>query len=173
MSPIPTGRLFRTGTGSDLVLSRTFRASAEDVWASLTEPERTARWFGPWEGDAAPGRTVRVQMAFEEGTPWCDLRIEACDPPRRLALSMIDESGAWHLELLLAEADGSTELRLVQHLTTEDGLGETGSGWEYYLDLLVASREGGPRPDFDDYHPAMKAYFEELPAQAETPGHVR
>ena len=53
MSPIPTGRLFRTDTGSDLVLSRTFRASAEDVWASLTEPERTARWFGPWKGDAA------------------------------------------------------------------------------------------------------------------------
>ncbi|GGL28810.1 SRPBCC family protein [Planomonospora parontospora] len=170
MSPIPTGRLFRTGDGSDLVLGRTFRASAEDVWASLTEPERTARWFGPWEGEAAPGRTVRVRMAFEEGAPWCDLRIEACDPPRRLVLSMTDEHGSWDVELLLSEADGSTELRFVQHLAGEDGLGEVGSGWEYYLDLLAASREGGPRPDFGDYYPAMKAYFEELPTRAETPG---
>ncbi len=52
MSPTPTGRLF----GNDLVLTRTFRAPVADVWASLTDPQRTARWFGPWQGDAAPGR---------------------------------------------------------------------------------------------------------------------
>ncbi|MFI7449350.1 SRPBCC family protein [Nonomuraea sp. NPDC049714] len=161
MSPMPTGRLFRTGTGADLVLTRSFRASAEDVWASLTEPERTARWFGPWEGDAAPGRTVKVQLAFEEQTPWCDLRIDACDPPLRLALSMTDESGSWRVELLLSESDGSTELRFVHHLTTEDGIGEVGPGWEYYLDMLVAAREGSPMPDFDDYYPAMKPYFDD------------
>jgi len=27
-------------------MSRTFRAPIEDVWASLTESERTVRWFG-------------------------------------------------------------------------------------------------------------------------------
>jgi uncharacterized protein YndB with AHSA1/START domain len=161
MSPIPTGRLFRTDTGSDLVLSRTFRASAEDVWASLTEPERTARWFGPWKGDAAPGRTIQVQLAFEEQTPWCDLHIDACEPSRRLALSMTDDFGTWRVELLLAEADGSTELRFVHHLSTEDGLGDVGPGWEYYLDMLVAAREGSPTPDFGDYYPAMKPYFDE------------
>lgn len=158
MTPSSTGRLFRTGTGSDLVLTRTFRAPAEDVWASLTEPERTARWSGPWEGDAAPGRTIRVRMAFEEETPWCDMRVEACDPPRRLAVSAVDEFGNWRLELLLSERDGATELRLVHHLDTEDEVGQVGPGWEYYLDMLVASREGSPRPDFGDHHPAMKAY---------------
>lgn len=162
MSPIPTGRLFRTGAGSDLVLSRTFRASAEDVWAGLTEPDRTARWFGPWEGDAAPGRTIKIQMAYEEQTPWCDLRIDACEPPRRLAVSMMDASGTWRMEFLLSEADGGTELRLVQHLGTEDGLGEVGPGWEYYLDMLVAAHDGSPRPDFGDYYPAMKPYFDDL-----------
>ncbi|MEV4169017.1 SRPBCC family protein [Nonomuraea sp. NPDC049709] len=165
MSLIPTGRLFRTDGGSDLVLTRTFRAPAEDVWASLTEPERTARWFGPWEGDAGPGRTIKVQLLFEEQTPWYDMRIDACDPPRRLAVSSLDEHGAWHLELLLSEAGGTTELRFVQHLETEDGLGEIGPGWEYYLDLLVASRDGSPTPDFDDYYPSMKAYFTGLTAQ--------
>ena len=33
----PTGRLFPTADGNDLVLSRTFRAPIEDVWASVTE----------------------------------------------------------------------------------------------------------------------------------------
>ncbi|MFG3441205.1 SRPBCC family protein [Nonomuraea sp. NPDC047897] len=164
MSPTPTGRLVRTGAGSDLVLTRTFRAPAEDVWASLTEPDRTARWFGPWEGDAAPGRTVKVQLAYEEQTPWCDLRIDACEPPRRLAVSMTDPSGSWRLELLLSETDDGTELRLVQHLSTDDGLGEIGPGWEYYLDMLVAARDGSPRPDFGDYYPALKPHFDALTA---------
>ncbi|GAA3567914.1 hypothetical protein GCM10022419_055930 [Nonomuraea rosea] len=164
MSPIPTGRLIRTEAGSDLVLRRTFRASAEDVWASVSESDRTARWFGPWEGVAAPGRTIKVQMAYEEQAPWCEMRIDACEPPRRLALSMVDEHGAWRLELLLSEADGTTELRFVQHLDSEEGVGDVGPGWEYYLDLLVAARAGTTedtvKPAWDDYYPAMKPYFE-------------
>ncbi|NUT53164.1 MAG: SRPBCC family protein [Saccharothrix sp.] len=165
MTPTPTGRLIRTDEGSDLVITRTFHALADDVWASLTEPERTARWFGPWEGEAGPGRTVKVRMAFEEQEPWVEVRVDACDPPRRLALSMVDEAGAdgagtWRMELLLSEVDGVTELRLVHHLSTEDGVGEVGPGWEYYLDMLVASRTGAPLPAFDYYYPSQKAHFE-------------
>ena len=83
----PTGRLVPTADGNELVVRRTFRAPIEDVWASVTEPGRTARWFGTWKGDAAPGRMIKVQMAYEEKAPWFDARIDACDPPRRLALS--------------------------------------------------------------------------------------
>jgi uncharacterized protein YndB with AHSA1/START domain len=162
MTRIPTGRLFATSTGSDLVLSRTFRAPAEDVWASLTESERTARWFGPWEGEAGTGRTVKVQMVFEDQEPWLELRIEACEPPVRLAVSTVDDSGVWHLEALLTETGGETELRLVHHLETEEQVGAIGPGWEYYLDMLTAAREGAALPSFDDYYPAMQEYFEGL-----------
>lgn len=162
MTPEPTGRLRTTPSGYDLVLTRTYRASANDVWASVTEPERTARWFGPWRGEAGPGRTIEVQMAFEESAPWCPMRIEACEPPRRLAVSMEDEAGSWLLELLLTETDGTTELQLIHHLASTDQLGATGPGWEYYLDMLTAARSGGPRPDFEDYYPAQKAYYDSL-----------
>jgi len=37
-----------------------------------------------------------------------------------------------------------------------------GPGWEYYLDMLVAARDGTPAPVFDDYYPAMKPYYEAL-----------
>ncbi|MCM0674794.1 SRPBCC family protein, partial [Micromonospora phytophila] len=155
-------QLVPTDTGTDLLLRRSFRAPVEDVWASITEPERSARWFGPWKGDAGPGRTISVQMAYEEQAPWCDVLIEACEPPRRLVVSMLDEHGAWRIELLLSAADGITELRFVQHLDNEDAIGEVGPGWEYYLDMLVAARTGAPKPDFDAYYPAMKPYFEGL-----------
>ncbi|QNP66418.1 SRPBCC family protein [Streptomyces genisteinicus] len=162
MAPEPTGRLVPTPAGHDLILTRVHRAPVADVWASITEPQRTARWFGPWRGEAAPGRTIEVQLAFEESEPWCPLLIEACEPPRRLAVSMEDEAGSWHLEVLLTETGGGTEIRLVHHLASTRLLGETGPGWEYYLDMLVAARTGGPRPDFEDYYPAQKAYFESL-----------
>lgn len=156
MNPTPTGRLL----GDDLVLTRTFRAPVADVWASLTDPERTARWYGPWRGDAAPGRTIEVQMAYEEGEPWTDMTIVACEPPHRLVLSADDEQGAWHLDLVLTATTDGTELRFTQHLAGPDGVGEIGPGWEYYLDRLVAARDGRPAPDFADYYPAMKEHFE-------------
>ncbi|NUT44325.1 MAG: SRPBCC family protein [Thermoactinospora sp.] len=165
----PTARLLRGSgdTGSRLVLTRTFRAPIDDVWASLTEPERTARWFGPWKGRPGAGNTIQVQMVHEDQTPWMDMRIDACEPPRRLACSSTDEYGIWRLEALLTESDGTTTLEFAQHLQGEDNLGEIGPGWEYYLDMLVASRDGSPSPDFDDYFPAMKAYFDGLTAEPE------
>jgi uncharacterized protein YndB with AHSA1/START domain len=163
MTNPPTGRLLRTATGSDLVLYRTFRATPADVWASVTEPDRTARWFGPWKGDAGPGRTIQLQMAYEDGEPWFDVRIDACEPPRRLAVSTVDEAGSWRLELQIeATAAGTTELRLVHHLDSAAGVADFGPGWEYYLDMLVAAREGSPPPSFDDYPPAMTAHYEGL-----------
>ncbi|HET6534463.1 MAG TPA: SRPBCC family protein [Actinoplanes sp.] len=158
MTRTPTGRLF----GTDLVLTRTFPAPVDDVWASVTEPERTARWFGRWEGEAAPGRTIKVQMAYEEEQPWIEMRIETCEPPHRLALYARDDYGVWNVELQLSEQDGRTELRFVHHLENTDEIGETGPGWEYYLDQLVAARDGTPGPSFDDYYPAMKPYFQAL-----------
>lgn len=161
MTSSPSGRLVPTDDGTDLVLSRTFRAPLEDVWASVTDPEHTARWFGPWVGEPGAGAVIKVQMVHEEQTPWFDARIDACDPPHRLAISVMDSVG-WRLELLLSHTDGRTELRLVHHLDTLDGIGEVGPGWEYYLDGLAAARDGSPAPRFDDYYPAMKPYFDAL-----------
>lgn len=162
MKPVPTGKLERTAEGRDLVLTRTFRASIDDVWASITEPERTARWFAAWSGDAGPGKTIRYRMTFEDNAEEADMIIDACEAPFRLAVSATDEYGTWRLEARLAEADGVTTLTFIQHLDDETELSTTGPGWEYYLDMLAASRDGGPMPDFDDYYPAQKGYYDSL-----------
>jgi uncharacterized protein YndB with AHSA1/START domain len=168
--PSPTARISATADGYDLIFARTFRASAEDVWASVTEPERSARWFGPWRGEGAPGSTIEVQMAFEEGAPWCEMRIEGCDPPRHLALSMSDDHGLWNLELFVEQSGATTELRLIQHLKDLRAIGDVAPGWEYYLDNLVAAREQSPLPSFDAYYPSMKQHFETLAAECESVG---
>jgi hypothetical protein len=160
MTNPPAGRLVPAADGHQLVVSRTFRAPIEDVWASVTEPDRTARWFGTWTGEPGPGRMIKVQMGFEDTAPWLDKRIDVCDPPRQLTLS--DADGGMRIDLLLAHADGQTELQLVHHLGPGDEIGDYGPGWEYYLDLLVAARDDQPTPSFDDYYPAMKPYYEAL-----------
>ncbi|MBM2616062.1 SRPBCC family protein [Actinoplanes sp. LDG1-06] len=164
MTNPPTGRLVPTPTGPDLILTREFKAGLDDVWASVTEPERSARWYGRWTGEAGPGNIIKVQLAYEEGAPWTEMRIDACEPPHRLAVTGIDDTGAagWRLEVLLTAAGDRTELRLIHHLDTTEGVGEVGPGWEYYLDMLVAARDGSVQPVFDDYYPSMKNYFEAL-----------
>ncbi len=162
MGPTPSGHLLGGADRPELVLTRTFHAPVKDVWASLTEPGWTARWFARWTGEAGTGATVRLQFTHEEGAPEGELKILACEPPRRLELLAVDPSGSWHVELRLAEQHGATELSFVHHLAPGDDLASTGAGWEYYLDLLVATRAGRPLPEFADYYPAMREYYASL-----------
>jgi uncharacterized protein YndB with AHSA1/START domain len=162
MSPQPTGYL----VGNNLVLTRVVLAPIDDVWMHLTKSANTARWFGPWEGDAGPGKIVRLQLVHEKGQPWTDILIEECEAPRRLVVSMKDESGAWRIEVSLIPGEDKTELRFVQYLADRGLAGDVGPGWEYYLDMLLAAREGTSLPSFEDYYPAQKEYYLEAARQS-------
>jgi uncharacterized protein YndB with AHSA1/START domain len=159
MSPRPTGRVTTTAHGADLVIERKFNAPIEDVWTSVTASESTARWIGSWSGEPGAGKTVRFQMLFEKDAPPCDVLIEVCDAPRRLVVAMKDDHGDWHLELKLETSADVTTLTFVQHLEKPASVGDTGPGWEYYLDMLVASRTGAPLPIFDDYYPSQREHY--------------
>jgi uncharacterized protein YndB with AHSA1/START domain len=59
----------------------------DDLWRALTDPERLARWYGEVEGELSRGGAFRVRIALAgERTG----RVEACDPPQRLLLTMRD-----------------------------------------------------------------------------------
>ncbi|EME16026.1 SRPBCC family protein [Rhodococcus triatomae] len=161
MPATATGRLVRRGDGADLLIDRQFSEPAAEMWAAVTRSERTAAWFGPWSGTAAPGNTIHVQMRFEDGEPWMDMTVEECEPPDRYVLSSSDDFGSWLMELQVAAAPGGCRVRLIQHLDSSSVAlaADTGPGWEYYLDLLVAARSGGPRPEFDGYL-ELKGHYE-------------
>lgn len=159
MSPQPTGRVVPSPGGADLILTRTFRAAIDDVWRSITDPVRTARWFGRWESDAGPGKSVTLYMGFEKDAAPAQVLIETCRAPRELAVSMNDQYGDWRLSLSLDQTGEVTTLTFVHHLADTKSVGDIGPGWEYYLDMLVASRNGDPLPKFDDYYPAQRDYF--------------
>ena len=159
-TPTPTGRLVPTAEGLDLVLTRSLPGSIDDAWASITEPDRTARWIGRWEGEGAVGATIKLQLGFEEETPWTEVKITECAAPRRLRVLTIDDHGSWDVSLELSSAGDHAELRFVMHRVDPAGVGDVGPGWEYYLDQLLASLTDGPLPDFNDYYPAQRSHFE-------------
>jgi uncharacterized protein YndB with AHSA1/START domain len=62
-------------------------AEIGDLWGALTDPDRLAHWFGEVEGELSQGGEFRVRIALAgERTG----RVEACDPPQRLLLTMRD-----------------------------------------------------------------------------------
>lgn len=161
MTPQPTGRVERHGDRCTVVLSRTFDAPIDQVWAAVTESDRTARWFGPWSGDPTTGR-VTVILSAEDGAPPSEIEIRECRAPHSLRTSTQSEGGEWLLDLELAEVGGSTTLTLT-HPDVDPAMVEAiGPGWEYYLDRLVAAETGGDPSavDFErDYFPAMAEHY--------------
>jgi uncharacterized protein YndB with AHSA1/START domain len=163
MSLQPTGRLISTPEGRTLVMTRTFGASIEDVWASLTETERTARWIGPWTGEGKVGGTVYVQMTEEEGSEPSSGVITICDPPRSLSLDLgSHDGGIWPVSVELTEQDGVTTLEFRHRLSDADDVSSIGPGWEFYLDRLVAAHFGDETPEWNAYWPGMQEGYAEL-----------
>lgn len=158
-TPIPTGRLTATDEGYDLVFERSVPGAPDDAWATLTEPERTARWIGPWDGAAGVGRTVRLRMGFEDDAPQADVDILACEPPRRLRVRSGDDSGTWEVSVEVSGGAEHSRIRFVMHRVDPEAVEYVGPGWEYYLDQFVAALTDGPLPRFADYDPAQRAYF--------------
>jgi uncharacterized protein YndB with AHSA1/START domain len=164
-----TGRKEQRPDGTYVVLTRTFRASIEDVWAAVTEPDRLARWIGRWTGDPAQG-TVQFEMLYEgENVEPEEYEINTCDAPTRLELTShmaYDENtpATWHLALDLAEADGVTTLTFAQSMDDPAMAENVGPGWQYYLDRLVAAETGADPGaiDFGDYYPALAGHYRAL-----------
>jgi uncharacterized protein YndB with AHSA1/START domain len=160
MTPVPTGQIVNGANGLDLVVIRTLPGSVEDAWASITEPDRTARWIGRWEGIGAPGETIKLQMGFEADSPWTDVEIVECAAPHRLRVLTRSAEGSWDLSLELRGVGDQSELRFVHHGIVQADVGNVGPGWEFYLDQLVAATTDAPMPNWGDYFPAQGEHFE-------------
>jgi len=158
----PTGRIDHDGDRHTLVITRTFPAPIEDVWAAVTEPERLERWIGTYTGDPASGEVQFAMTAEAEDAPADEMRIRECDPPHRLWLSSRVGEEFWDLELDLEESGGVTTVTFRQPGIDLAQAESVGPGWEYYLDRWLATVTGGDvaAVDFDrDYYPAMAEHY--------------
>lgn len=152
----PLGQVLRDENGMRLEFVRSYDDPMTDVWSAMTDPDRTARWFGRWTGDPASG-SVQVVMVAEAGAPPATVRILACEPPNQLLVETDSPDGVWRLEVRLSDEGGGTTLRFVQRLAEPYDASSIGPGWHYYLDRLAAVVHGHEVPeDFEAYYPALQ-----------------
>jgi uncharacterized protein YndB with AHSA1/START domain len=129
-----------------LEFRRSWPDPIEDVWSALTDPERTPRWIGAYEGDRAVGASGTFTMTHEEGEQVGQpVRIAECDPPRRLVVQF-EGQGDWRLEVDLLEEAGGTVLRFRQWFDAGTEVADYAGGWHWYLDKLDAEVSGRQGP---------------------------
>ncbi|MXP20659.1 polyketide cyclase [Gordonia sp. HNM0687] len=163
--PTPTGRHRSRPEGDAVEFTRTYRASIQDVWAAVTESDRLARWIGFYSGDPREGH-VQFTMNAEGEDNMIPVRydIRRCEPPRILQIHATDDFGTWDLVVELTEDRGITTLTLAEIVNDPSMIENTGPGWEYYLDRLIAAMDGTDPAaiDFDDYYPTQQEYYRRI-----------
>ena len=144
------------------------RASAEEVWQALTDPDFTRQYF----------HRTAIESTFAPGDPWrmtlpdgseavCGV-IEEADPPRRLVMTwhvlydaaMAEEPPGRVEWLLTQNGDGVTRVTTVHRDLGRSPLTSAGvaDGWHWVLDSLKSLLETGtaldgaaaPAPVLDD-----------------------
>ena len=64
--------------GARMEFRRTWPHGPDEVWAALTDPERTQRWIGRYEGERSAGATGGFAMTEEGDGPPQPVTIEEC-----------------------------------------------------------------------------------------------
>ncbi|MBY8847321.1 SRPBCC family protein [Saccharothrix longispora] len=121
-------------------LTRTYDATAEDVWDAVTDPARLRRWFLPVSGDLREGGDFQL-----EGNAGGD--ILACEPPRRLRVTFGGETSIVEVRLVPEDGGGRTTLELEHTVPPEMAAGGAGAlyvgpGWDGGL-LALGLHVGG------------------------------
>ena len=123
-------------------LEDVYDTDIDDLWRACTTSERLARWIATVSGELSVGETVQAVFTSTWAGP---IRIEACDAPHHLLVTMHpgadDETRleAW----LMAEGSG-TKLVVEERGLPADKLHFYGAGWQVHLEDLgrsVASHE--------------------------------
>jgi uncharacterized protein YndB with AHSA1/START domain len=136
-----------------IVAERRYPATADDVWDTLTNPDRIPRWLLPISGDLHLGG--RYQLEGNAGGT-----IMTCDPPRHLAVTWEYGGAIGWVDVHLTESGEDTTLLLEHVALVEDfddkwdefGPGAVGVGWDLTLLGLAEHLSTGAdvHPDLTD-----------------------
>ena len=140
------GRL-RSAEGKGIVrIEERFDTDVNDLWSALTDPRRLARWIGEVEGDLRLGGEFRFSFfaSGSEGTG----RIEACEPPRLLLLTMaLDQPDEDVIEATLTADGDQTILVWEERGMPLSQLAAYGAGVQIHVEDLAAYLAGRERRD--------------------------
>jgi uncharacterized protein YndB with AHSA1/START domain len=132
----------RSEDGQGVVrLEDRYDTDIDDLWSALTDPARLARWYGTVEGDLRLGGEfgAHIPDAGERSG-----RVDACEPPRRLLVTMRDPDAQ----------PGQPEETVVEAQLAADG----------YQTVLVVEQRGLPLPLLAAYGAGVQIHLENVAA---------
>jgi len=139
-----------------------FETAIDDVWSALTDPGRLVQWLGDFEGELRPGGEFRAHFS---ATGWHGTgRVEACEPPRHLLLTLRDadpqpgqpEEGA--TEVTLAADRDHTVVVWEERGMPVDLLAAYGAGVQIHVEDLGAYLAGRERVHSGRWKELFPAY---------------
>lgn len=145
----------RSADGKGVVrIEDRYDTDIDDLWSTLTDPDRLARWHSKVEGDLRPGGEFRLESADLDATG----RIEACEPPRRLRVTTRETDESYRkgngvppfdaaVEATL-RADGDQTILVIEVQGMPlDKIAFYGAGWQIHAENLAAYLTGRERGD--------------------------
>lgn len=135
----------------------------DDVWSALTDPQRIAGWLGEVDGDLRDRELHGHWFASGwQGT----LRVEVCEPSRRLVVTTKSEDGAGVVELTLAAESARTLLVVEDHGMPLADIAAYGAGDQIHVEDLAGYLDGRGRCDararFQQLLPGWQGLAEDL-----------
>jgi uncharacterized protein YndB with AHSA1/START domain len=119
-----------------------YDTDVDDLWDACTRPERLARWIAEVSGDLNVGGSFQASFTSNWTGPG---RIESCDPPRHLLLTMRPGSAEEaEIEAWLTEEGEKTRLVVEERGLPLGDLFYHGAGWQAHLEDLARMLDGDP-----------------------------
>ena len=158
------GTMERTADGGVIRFERHLAHPIRDVWDAITNPDRLAEWWLPFDADISVDLREGGEMVMKaSGDEPVEIRctILRVEPPMLLEHTHVDPGSLmrWELEA----ADGGCVLRLSHFVTdVEDAMGKGFVvGLHTSLGRLVPCLEGRPVAwDWDGFATSQAAYAE-------------
>jgi uncharacterized protein YndB with AHSA1/START domain len=123
-----------------------FNTEAEDLWSALTDPQRLARWIARVDGDLRVGGEFRASFTSSWEGPG---RVDVCDPPRRLLVTMSPgQDDQTVIEAELTPDGDKTRLVIEERGFPLDKTAAHGAGWQAHVEDLAAYLAGKPTADW-------------------------
>ena len=158
------GVLTPTPNGVTVRFERRYATTPEDLWSSVTEPERLARWLGPVYGDLVVGGRYELRMGDDvAGSPQNAVGdVVECDAPRRLVIGWEFPGEAASRVIVDIRPDGDGAVLVLEHLDLEAAAARGyGGGWHASLDQLDDHVAGRPVRGWDDLFAAALPRYRE------------
>ncbi|HZR50739.1 MAG TPA: DUF664 domain-containing protein [Streptosporangiaceae bacterium] len=133
------------GKGTVRVADR-YDTDIDDLWSALTEPRRLTRWIGDVKGDLRLGGEFHARLTSSWEGPG---RVDVCEPPRRLLLTMSPgQRDETVIEARLTADGDQTMLVIEERGFTPNELAAHGAGWQAHAEDLAAHVAGREPADW-------------------------